>query len=78
MRSALVSVFVFLFVASAVPAGAATVHRSRVRPHVTADSREGVTAPNPPAGTARVAVPGWSDEDTRRWLDNASSMPGGG
>ncbi|WP_375788664.1 hypothetical protein ACE10Z_15360 [Bradyrhizobium sp. Pha-3] len=24
-------------------------------------------------GQPRIAVPGWTDEDTERWLDNASS-----
>jgi hypothetical protein len=28
--------------------------------------------------TARFAVPGWSDESTRQWLDNASCCIGGG
>jgi hypothetical protein len=29
---------------------------------------------NAAPGTPRLAVPGWSDEDTRRWMDNASAL----
>ncbi len=38
-------------------------------------------ATRPPAAvtpTTRFAVPGWSDEATRQWLDRASSMVGRG
>ncbi|QPF81615.1 hypothetical protein IC762_17460 [Bradyrhizobium genosp. L] len=40
-------------------------------------------AARPPAAAdvtpkARFAVPGWSDEDTRKWLDNASIVGIGG
>jgi hypothetical protein len=54
-------------------ASAATAHRTR-HSHSPAVGRSGVEV-NP---RARFAVPGWSDEATRRWLDNASSNVGRG
>jgi hypothetical protein len=65
MRSVLA---VGLLITLYAPANAATAHRTlhpRMRQHVIVPS-QGVTAP-------RFAVPGWSDDATRRWLDNASS-----
>jgi hypothetical protein len=65
MRSILAFGLLFTLCASA---NATTVHRTlhlRTRPHVSVPS-QGVTAP-------RFAVPGWTDEATRRWLDNASA-----
>jgi hypothetical protein len=63
-----------LLVALCAPADAAAAHRSRPRTvhlrtpqHVIADPSPAVTPP------ARFAVPGWTDEETRRWLDNAHS-----
>jgi hypothetical protein len=47
-------------------AGAPMSHR-RVRQHIFAHPDPGAT----PA--VRFSVPGWSDEQTRRWLDNATS-----
>lgn len=79
MRSA--SVFACVFVLSSLmvlDASAATVHRPRTRTHVTADPGPGVAAPDAPSATRRFAVPGWSDESTRRWLDNASALVGVG
>lgn len=64
-------------VASCASANAATAHRQRARPHVTAGPGQ-VTAPGAPAGTARFAVPGWSNGSTERWLDNASALVGVG
>jgi hypothetical protein len=62
-----------LLIALCASANAATVHRSkartvhlRTRQHVFVRPSQGVTAP-------RFAVPGWTNEETRRWLDNASS-----
>ena len=55
------------------PANAATMHRakSRANPpaqtHIIARPDPGATPP------VRFSVPGWSDEQTRRWLDNATS-----
>ena len=48
-------------------ANAAKVHHSESR-HVIVRPSQGVTAPG-----ARFAVPGWTDDATRRWLDDASS-----
>jgi hypothetical protein len=65
MRSVLALGLLITLYASA---NAATVHRTshpRTRQHVIVPS-QGVATP-------RFAVPGWSDEATRRWLDNASS-----
>jgi hypothetical protein len=79
MRAFLASIMAFgLLVAMGVSANAATVHRQRARPHVTADPGPGMAAPGTPSATPRFAVPGWSDESTRRWLDNASALVGVG
>lgn len=79
MRSVLASVLALgSLIALCASAHAATVHRARARAHVVVDPRPVVTAPNAPAGTSRFAVPGWSNEDTRRWLDNASALAGVG
>jgi len=75
MRSVLASVLVLgLSLALCVSADAAAAHRSKLRTvHLRApqpvmvDPSQGVTPP------ARFAVPGWTDEQTRRWLDNANS-----
>jgi hypothetical protein len=56
-----------LLIILSASANAAPAHRARLRP-VAAPPNQAVTAPG-----ARFAVPGWSDEATRRWLDNASS-----
>ena len=72
MRTGLTIVLALgLSIAMCASANAATVHRQRARPHVTVDHSRAVTAPT---GTPRLAVPGWSDEDTRRWMDNASAL----
>jgi hypothetical protein len=52
-----------LLIALGASANAAPVHHHRARHHVIIR----------PDATERFAVPGWSDEATRRWLDNASS-----
>ncbi len=71
MRSVLALSLLIVLCASA---DAATVHRHksppahlRMRQPVIVPPGQGVTAPG------RFAVPGWSDDATRRWLDNASS-----
>jgi hypothetical protein len=56
-----------LLITLCASANAATVHHSKPR-HVIVRPSQGVTAPG-----ARFAVPGWSDDATRRWLDDASS-----
>lgn len=68
-----------LLIALCAPADAATVHRFkplavhlRTRQHVIVRPSPGVTAP------ARFAVPGWTDEQTQYWLDNATSCAGCG
>jgi hypothetical protein len=60
-------------------ADAAAVHRSkpprvqlRARQPVIVHPSQGVTAP------ARFAVPGWTDDQTRDWLDSATSCIGCG
>jgi hypothetical protein len=68
-----------LLITLCASADAATVHRAepptvqlRTRQHVIVRPSQGVTAP------ARFAVPGWTDEQTRYWLDNATSCAGCG
>jgi hypothetical protein len=57
-------------------ANAAPVHHSRARAHASAGwtpdppSQDGAA----PSAAGRIAVPGWSEEDTRRWLDRAGSL----
>lgn len=67
MRSVLALGLLITWCASA---DAATVHRSksRARAHQPVTVRPGqrVTAPT------SFAIPGWTDEQTRDWLDNAS------
>jgi hypothetical protein len=60
-------------------ANAATAHRAksleghlRAGQHVIVRPGQGVTAP------ARFAVPGWTDEQSQYWLDNATSCVGCG
>jgi hypothetical protein len=60
-----------LLIALYTSANAAPVHRPK-RQHVIARPGQEVTPPG------RFAVPGWSDEATRRWLDNASAGVGRG
>jgi len=74
MRSAFA---VGLLITLCASADAATVQRSRAerlraRQHVIVHSSQGVTAP------ARFAVPGWTEEQTQQWLDNATSCEGCG
>lgn len=55
-----------------ISANAATVHHARAR-HPAVDRPRANASP-----PARFAVPGWSDEATQRWLNNASSNVGRG
>jgi hypothetical protein len=59
-----------LLIILCVSANAATVHRSRppARAHQRVPDHAGqhVSAPT------GFAIPGWTDEQTREWLDNAS------
>ena len=66
-----------LLITLCASANAATVHRpkppgvhSRTRERVTIRPGQRITAP------ARFAVPGWSDEQTQYWLDNATVAAG--
>jgi hypothetical protein len=67
-----------LLVALSIAADAAPAHHAKLRTvHMRAPQRAlvdpgpGVTpSVTPPA---RFAVPGWTDEETRQWLDNANS-----
>jgi hypothetical protein len=68
-----------LLIALCAPAGAQTgkharapVDHPRARQHMIVRS-DPTAAPG-----ARVAVPGWTDEQTRQWLDNATSCEGCG
>jgi hypothetical protein len=67
MRSILAAAFM---IGLCAPADAATQHRFtrsvRAHPRVTVGPSERVTVPT------GFAVPGWTDEQTREWLDNAS------
>jgi hypothetical protein len=70
-------VALWLFITLCAAANAATVHGTqphdgRLRRHqlITVRPSQRVTAPT------RFAVPGWTDEATQRWLDNATSSVG--
>ncbi|OPY95566.1 hypothetical protein A5906_06100 [Bradyrhizobium sacchari] len=72
MRSVLAMGLMFVLCTAA---NAATAYRSRAhdpRHPATDGSGADVTS------RARFAVPGWSDEATRRWLNSASSNVGRG
>jgi len=60
-----------LLVALSVDVTAAPAHHPK-RQRVIVSPGQGVAPPE------RFAVPGWSDEATRRWLDSASSNVGRG
>jgi len=70
MRSVLA---VGLLVVSCTVANAAPAHRTH-QPRYPAADRSGTEVNR----GARFAVPGWSDEATQRWLNNASSSVGRG
>ena len=72
MRAVFASVLASgLLIAFCASADAATAHRTHARAHGTVHPGPGASAP---AASGRFAVPGWSDEDTRRWLDGAGSL----
>jgi hypothetical protein len=62
-----------LLIVLCTAANAATVHHPR-----THHPRYHAVDPSEVYPRARFAVPGWSDEATERWLDNASSNVGRG
>jgi hypothetical protein len=66
-----------LLITLCAAANAATVHRPkppgvhlRTRERLTVRPGQSITAP------ARFAVPGWTDEQTQYWLDNATVAAG--
>ncbi|KYG99517.1 hypothetical protein SE91_14315 [Bradyrhizobium sp. DOA1] len=69
MRSLLATGLLIVFCTAA---NAAPVHHTRAR-HPAVDRTRANSSP-----PVRFAVPGWSDEATERWLDNASSNVGRG
>jgi hypothetical protein len=72
MRWVFASVLVSgLLVALCASADAGPAHRPRARSHVPVPPGQGASAP---AATGHFAVPGWSNEDTRRWLDGAGAL----
>ena len=63
-----------LLIALCASGNAATVHRStqpplRTRQHVFVPPTQ-LVAPGQGVTTPGFAVPGWTDEATRRWMDN--------
>ena len=66
MRSVLPLV---LLIALCTSANAATVLRSRLPEHHLRPSQRVIVS-------KRYAVPGWTDEETQRWLNNASAASG--
>jgi hypothetical protein len=77
MRSALTLSTLIVFCASA---DAATVRHSRPIPH-HARPEHGATAPDVRkdyAAPKSYAVPGWTDGETQKWLDDATRMVGVG
>jgi hypothetical protein len=54
-------------------ANAATVHRSKPGAAHLRMRQPVIVRPNQNGTAPRFAVPGWTDEQTKQWLDNASS-----
>ncbi|QIG98248.1 MULTISPECIES: hypothetical protein [unclassified Bradyrhizobium] len=52
---------------------AGTLHGRYNQHRLTAHHGQAVPSGAFTRGQPRIAVPGWTDEDTERWLDNASS-----
>jgi hypothetical protein len=79
MRSVLAAVLASvlalgLLLSLCAAADAARVHRAKApaRHSIIVRPSQGPTSP------ARFAVPGWTDEQTQQWLDNATSCEGCG
>jgi hypothetical protein len=66
-----------LLITLCASASAATEHRPKL-PGVHSHAREGVTIRSGQRITApaRFAVPGWTNEQTQYWLDNATAPAG--
>jgi len=62
-----------LWIVLCAAANAATVHHPRIH-----HPRYHAVDPSEVNPRVQFAVPGWSDEATERWLDNASSNVGRG
>lgn len=60
-----------------VCADAAPLRHARPRQHVIIRPNQ-VIPPNQGRATPGFAVPGWSDESTRQWLDSVASGPAQG
>lgn len=62
-----------LLIALCGSADAAPVHRSKPRPHVIVSPGQIVSPSQSVTAPGRFAVPSWSDDATRRWLDKDSA-----
>jgi hypothetical protein len=65
-----------VFMALCALASAATVRHTRPHGHSRSTQRITVYPDQRLAAPRRFAVPGWSDEQTRQWLDNATTAAG--
>jgi len=65
-----------VLIAFCASASAATVRHARPHGHSRSTQRITVYPDQRLAGPRRFAVPGWSDEQTRQWLDNATAAAG--
>jgi hypothetical protein len=77
MRSVVAPGLLITLCVSCASANAARLHHSR-SPTAQLRTRQEVIAPPSQGQTApvRLAVPGWTDEATRHWLDAASASHG--
>jgi len=65
-----------VLIAFCASASAATVRHARPHGHSRSTRRITVYPDQRLANPRRFAVPGWSDEQTRQWLDNATAAAG--
>ena len=61
-----------LLVVLCASANAAPERHTRIRQPAAVRPSVAVRPPAEATSTARVAVPGWSDEATRRWMDQST------
>jgi hypothetical protein len=63
-----------LWIVLCASAHAATVHHIPTRHHVIVGRSQGVIRPSQSATApgGRIAVPGWSEDATLRWMDQAT------
>jgi hypothetical protein len=66
-----------LLIALCASAGAAKLHHSK-SPTAQLRARQNIILPRsqPQTASGRFAVPGWTDDETRSWLDAASANHG--